>query len=121
MSKKTGKVATQRVKIESLKPVDAPSTKTTKPATVATEPAKETTVPKKRSALAAAVKVLAEAGQPLNAKEIVERMAKAGLWKSPSGKTPWATLSAALQRSLAKQGHASPFRKAGRGKFTVAQ
>jgi hypothetical protein len=99
MPKKSKKTTRSRVKIESIKPEAAP---------------------KKLSAIDAAAKVLADADQPLNAKEIIDRMTTAGLWTSPSGKTPWATISAAIQRSITKHGDASPFRKAERGKFTVA-
>jgi len=46
---------------------------------------------KRPSGLDAAAKVLAEAKQPLSAKEMVERMLAKGLWKT-SGKTPEATM-----------------------------
>lgn len=56
--------------------------------------------PKKLSALDAAAKVLAEAGQPMNAKEMIDAMAKKGYWTSPGGATPWATLYAAITREI---------------------
>jgi hypothetical protein len=43
-----------------------------------------------------------------------------GYWKSPGGKTPWATLYSALAREIAVKGDASRFRKTDRGKFTLA-
>jgi hypothetical protein len=46
----------------------------------------------KLSAIDAAAKVLTEAGQPMNTKEMVEAMATKGYWSSPAGKTPHATL-----------------------------
>ena len=46
----------------------------------------------KLSALDAAHQVLAKAKEPLNTKEMIEKMAAAGLWSSPGGKTPHATL-----------------------------
>jgi len=62
-----------------------------------TTPKKETTSKRakpegKLSALDAATKVLAEAGEPLNAKQMIDAMAEKGYWKSPGGKTPHATL-----------------------------
>jgi len=50
----------------------------------------------KMSALDAAAKVLAEEGQPMTAKELIEAMAAKGYWTSPGGKTPEATLSTAV-------------------------
>ena len=52
------------------------------------KPAKE----KKLSAIDAAAQVLAASKEPMNAKEMIEAMASKGLWTSPSGQTPWATL-----------------------------
>ena len=79
----------------------------------ASEPAKA------MSGLDAAAKVLSDAGTPLNAKQIVERILAQGLWKT-EGKTPSATLHAALSREIKQKGDGSRFRKAERGLFTVA-
>ena len=57
---------------------------------------------KKLSCVAAALKVLAESGQPLNAKEMIAAMEAKGYWTSPGGKTPHATLYSAI-RSVRKQ------------------
>jgi len=70
------------------------------------------------SGLEAAAKVLAEAGEPLNCKTIVERALAKGYWKT-GGKTPAATVYAAIIREIAKKGDASRFAKAQRGKFTL--
>ena len=70
------------------------------------------------SGLDAAAKVLAEAGEPLNCKTIVERAVEKGYWKT-GGKTPSATVYAAIIREIAKKGEASRFAKAERGKFTL--
>ena len=51
--------------------------------------------PKRVSAIDAAAQVLAETGKPMRAKELIEAMAARGLWTSPNGKTPEATLYAA--------------------------
>jgi len=49
---------------------------------------------KRLSQIEAAVAVLAKAGEPMNCKAMVEAMAKQGLWTSPGGATPDATLYA---------------------------
>ena len=56
--------------------------------------AKKTSEPKakKVGALDAAAQVLAASKEPLNCKAMIEAMAKKGLWTSPGGKTPHATL-----------------------------
>jgi hypothetical protein len=68
----------------------APKAKADKPAKKAKAPkeAKE----KKLSAIDAAAQVLAASKEPMNAKEMIEAMAAKGLWTSPGGKTPHATL-----------------------------
>ena len=73
--------------------------------------------PNKMSALDAAAKVLAEAGQPLSCPELIAAMAAKGYWSSPKGKTPAATLYAALTRAATTKGAAARFRKVGRGQF----
>ena len=70
------------------------------------------------SGLDAAAKVLADAKEPLDAKTIVERALAGGIWKT-DGKTPQATVYAAIIREIAKKGDAARFRKTERGKFTV--
>ncbi len=73
----------------------------------------------KLSALDAAAKVLAMAKEPMNAKELIEAMAARKLWSSPGGKTPHATLYAAITREIAKKGKDARFKKTGRGKFAA--
>ena len=75
---------------------------------------------KRPSGLDAAAQVLAEAKQPLSAKEMVERMLAKGLWKT-SGKTPEATIYAAIIREIAAKGSESRFHKTERGKFELAR
>jgi hypothetical protein len=82
----------------------------------AEKPAKE----RKPSGLDAAAKVLAEAGQPMGTKEMVERMLAKGLWKT-SGKTPAATIYAAIIREIATKGSEARFRKVARGKFELTK
>ena len=74
----------------------------------------------KMSGLDAAAQVLAEAGEPLDTKTMVERMLAKGLWAT-GGKTPAATIYAAIIREIAKKGDEARFKKADRGKFTLAK
>ena len=75
---------------------------------------------KRSSGLDAAAQVLAEAGEPLNTKTMVERMLAQGLWKT-GGKTPAATIYAAIIREIAAKGGDARFRKTGRGKFELVK
>jgi hypothetical protein len=74
---------------------------------------------KKLSQFQAAMKVLAEAGEPMNCPAMVEAMIAKGLWASPAGKTPSQTLYASILRDLGK-GKEARFVKADRGMFTLA-
>ena len=105
------------------------SSKATKDAKAATKadtgerrgPAGQTDAKARRpSGLDAAAQVLADAGEPLNAKEIVALMLGRKLW-STNGKTPAATIYAAIIREIRTKGDAARFRKAGRGKFELAK
>lgn len=77
-------------------------------------------VAKRSSGLDAAAKVLAEAGEPMSCKTIVDRMITKGLWQT-KGKTPAATIYAAIIREIAAKGEKARFRKVARGKFTLAK
>jgi len=72
---------------------------------------------KRVSALDAAAKVLAKAGKPMRSRELITAMAEQGLWTSPGGKTPWATLHAAMMREISTAGKDSRFNKVDRGAF----
>ena len=74
----------------------------------------------KLSQMAAALKVLQQAKEPLTCKQMVEQMTKKGLWQSPGGKTPDQTLYASILRDIQKHGDDSQFRKVDRGLFTLA-
>ena len=76
--------------------------------------------PKRASGLDAAARVLAEAGEPMNCKAIVERALEKGYWKT-NGRTPAATISAAVTREIAAKGDDARFRKTERGKFALAR
>jgi len=73
--------------------------------------------PKRVSALDAAAQVLAKAGKPMRAQDLIAAMAEQGLWTSPGGKTPHATLYAAMLREARDKGSDSRFRKVDRGLF----
>ncbi|GIW89992.1 MAG: hypothetical protein KatS3mg109_0424 [Pirellulaceae bacterium] len=77
--------------------------------------------PKKLSCLDAAARVLAEAGRAMNCKEMIDTMAAKGYWTSPGGKTPHATLYAAILREIRAKGNDARFTKTERGKFAAAK
>ena len=74
---------------------------------------------KKVSCLDAAARVLAEAGEPLNAKQMIEAITTKGYWTSPAGKTPHATLYSAIIREISVKGNEARFQKTERGKFAA--
>lgn len=71
----------------------------------------------KLSALDAAAKVLSEAGEPMNCQQLIEAMASKDYWTRPKGKTPAATLYAAILRELKVKPAEARFVKVERGKF----
>jgi hypothetical protein len=79
----------------------------------AAKPQKE----KKASGLDLAAKVLAASKEPLAAKAITEATIAAG-WKT-NGKTPHATLYAAIIREISVKGKDARFKKTDRGLFTA--
>ncbi len=90
--------------------------KQTKPAPASTgvpKPAKA----KKASGLDAAAQVLKDAKQPMRCKDIVQTMLDKGMWTS-GGKTPHATIYAAILREIQTKGEKARFKKTDRGLFT---
>ena len=85
----------------------------------ATAPPKPEATGRRLSAIDAAAKVLAEAGEPLNVKRMIEAMAAKGYWTSPGGKTPHATLYSAILREITVKGTGARFKKTDRGHFAV--
>ena len=75
--------------------------------------------PQTMSALAAAAKLLSELKRPLRCGEMIEQMAAQGYWKSPGGKTPAATLHAAITREINIKGADARFKKTDRGLFAA--
>ena len=109
------------------KPAKAKTPKTAKSAeakTPKTTKSKADAEPKRLSALDAAAQVLAKAGKPMRAQELIAAMAEQGLWTSPAGKTPHATLYAAMMREVNAMVNdingrkVTRFRKVDRGLFT---
>ena len=97
------------------------ATKTKADATPKAKKAKAPSEPKEKklSAIDAAAQVLAASKEPMNAKEMIEAMAAKGLWSSPGGKTPHATLYSAIIREIATKGKESRFVKKDRGQFAA--
>lgn len=91
-------------------------------ATATTErPAKSDAPRGRHGALEGAYEVLKTATEPMSCKALVEAMAQRQIWSSPGGKTPHATLYAAITREIADKGRLARFAKAGRGLFTLAK
>jgi hypothetical protein len=76
---------------------------------------------KPMSLLDAAARLLSlGTGDPMRCKDIVDLAVERGLWAPGKGKTPAATLHAAISREIKAKGQASRFMKAERGKFALA-
>jgi hypothetical protein len=75
----------------------------------------------KASAIDGAVQVLRDAGHAMSCQEMVDAMGTAGIWTSPGGKTPAATLYAAILRENAKRGKEARFVKTEPGRFGLAK
>ena len=104
-------------KTKSAKKASEPAKKATK--AKATKTAAKKTEAKRMSALDAAAKVLAETKKAMTSQELIAAMAEKKYWTSPGGKTPHATLYAAILRELLTKGNESRFEKIERGKFAL--
>ena len=82
------------------------------------KPAKAATRTKRTGILDAAAQILAKAKEPMGCKDLVEQAIAGGLW-STSGRTPSATLYAALIREIANKGKDARFEKVDRGRFQI--
>jgi hypothetical protein len=98
----------------------ATKTTTKKKAATKKKPEPQPAPAEKLSQIAAAERVLAEAREPMTCGEMVEAMTAKGLWASPAGKTPAATLYASLLRRIRAKGDQAKFKKVARGQFTLA-
>jgi hypothetical protein len=74
---------------------------------------------KKLSAIDAAAQLLAGSKEPMGCKQLIEAMAAKGLWTSPGGKTPHATLYSAILREINEKGKEARFAKTERGRFAA--
>ena len=111
--------ATLAPKARKAPPKPAPTPKDAAPANVAAHAGQS--AGKRVSALDAAAQVLAEApAEGLGAKDLIAELKTRGLWSSPGGKTPAATLYAAMLREINAKGDQARFRKVGRGRFVLA-
>jgi restriction system protein len=90
------------------------------PAETVKRPKKGAAQEGKMSGLDAAAKVLADAGEPMKVSAVVDKAIAKGLWKT-GGKTPAATIYAAILREITKKGDKSRFRKTDRGMFELAK
>jgi hypothetical protein len=95
-------------------PPEAPETAAT-PAQAKKAP-KAPKEPRKPSGLDVAAQVLADKGEPMTCKDIVETMLAKGMWTT-GGKTPAATIYSAMLREIDGKPGASRFVKTGRGLF----
>jgi len=75
---------------------------------------------KKMSCLDAAAKLLTETGQSMTCQELIAAIAAKGYWSSPAGKTPSATLYAAIVREIRTKKDHARFRKTVPGRFALA-
>lgn len=96
----------------------SPSPSPAEQATTAPTPAPAGKPERKPTLLDAAVRVLREAEEPMGAKPMVERILAAGWW-STQGKTPEATLYAAIIRDIGRTDGPSRFQKVDRGRFAL--
>jgi hypothetical protein len=116
-AKKTTKPAAKTTKAVKAKPAKVKTPKTAAPAKATKT--KKSKAEGKMSALDAAAKVLADAGEAMNTKAMIEAMAAKNLWTSPGGATPWATLYSAITREISEKGADARFVKVERGQFSA--
>ena len=98
---------------------DAPASKAPKTVKKA-DTAKHAATGAAMSGLDAAARVLGETDGPMDCGSIVEIALAKGYWQT-KGKTPRATVYAAIIREIQKKGGDARFHKAGRGKFELAR
>lgn len=117
MAKTTKKAPAKKAKPKKAKKADP------KPAKVETAktPEPAATPAKKLSQIAAAEQVLADTGKPMTCGEMIETMTAKGLWASPAGKTPAATLYASILRLIRAKGKDARFQKIARGQFAISE
>ncbi len=105
---------------ENIKAAEAKERKGKKPPKGGKPKAAKPDKPKRLSALDAAAQVLAKSDKPMTSQALIDAMAERKLWTSPGGKTPAATLYAAMLREVAAKGRESRFKKVDRGLFIAS-
>lgn len=99
-----------------------PAAEASKPKPRAKKSAKPKAAKPKKEGLSmidAAKLVLAERGEAMSCRDIIDAMAAKGYWKSPGGLTPHNTLYSAILRLLQRDGKTAAFRKEDRGLFSL--
>ena len=121
MKTKSNTKTTKTVAKSNAKAAKAPTTKPTKKnATVAKPTAKESKLAgKKLSQIEAAIQILGKSKEPMNCIAMVEAMQVQGLWSTPGGATPEATLYASILREINGKGKDARFKKVDRGLFAL--
>lgn len=85
-----------------------------KPAATESKPAGKTL-----SQIEAAIQILGKSKDPMNCIAMVEAMQAQGLWSTPGGATPEATLYASILREINGKGKDARFTKVDRGLFAL--
>ena len=91
------------------------------PAARAPRLAREPGAPRGISLIAAAANLLAENGLTMNCVQIVRELDEKGVWRSPGGKTPQATLYAAIGTEITAKGDQSRFVRKDKGLFAASE
>ena len=122
MAKKKKKKTTDQMRTDAIKDIDTRLNGDATPPEKGGKATKTEKAPKEKkvrklSGLDHAAQVLSASKEPLNAKTIAERAIAAG-WKT-SGKTPHATLYAAMIREITAKGKDARFEKVDRGRFQI--
>lgn len=118
-TEQTGYAPRSELTLEEAAKLDAKRAKKTRAVPAGRQATKSAGEPKTKrvSALDAAAAVLKAAGKPMHTQDMIAAMAEQGLWTSPGGRTPHATLYSAILREIGIKGEVSRFTKVDRGLF----
>ena len=111
IAKKTKNVAEK----PNAKATSAPATKATKKSAIVAKPTAKESKPagKKLSQMEAAIQILGKSKEPMNCISMVDAMQVQGLWSTPNGATPDATLYASILREINVKGKDARFKAIG--------
>ena len=120
MTKAISKTTKTIAKKPNAKATKATQTKPTKTNAIVAKPTAKELKPsgKKLSQIKAAIQILGKSKEPMNCIAIVEAMQVQGLWSTPGGATPDATLYASILREINVKGKDARFKAIGRLKST---